>query len=56
MGATFALVAVVPTGWMFGVVMTINGLSLFWMVVYSYLVYRRDPDRTQPAATSPSSE
>jgi uncharacterized membrane protein len=56
MGATFALLAGVPTGWMFAVVMTINGLSLLWMVVYSYLVYRHDPDRTQPAATSPSSE
>jgi uncharacterized membrane protein len=56
MGATFALLALVPTGWMFAIVMTINGLCLAWMVVYSYLVYRRDPDRTQPAATSPGGE
>ena len=56
MGGTFALLALVPTGWMFAAVMTLNGACLVWIVVYSYLVYRRDPHRTQPAATSPSAE
>jgi uncharacterized membrane protein len=56
MGATFGVLALVPTGWMFAFVMTINGVSLVWMIVYSYLVYRNDPNRTQPAATSPGQE
>jgi uncharacterized membrane protein len=56
MGGTFALLAMVPTGWMFAAVMTLNGACLVWMVVYSYLVYRRDPHRTQPAATSPGTD
>lgn len=56
MGGLFALLALVQTGWMFATVMTLDGLCLVWMFVYSYLVYRRDPDRTPPAATSPGTE
>jgi uncharacterized membrane protein len=56
MGALFVLLALVPTGWMFAVTMTIDAICLIWMIVYSYLVYRRDPHRTSPAATSPGAE
>jgi uncharacterized membrane protein len=56
MGALFVLLALVQTTWMFITVFTINGLCILWMVVYSYLVYRSDPDRTSPAATSPGNE
>ena len=56
MGALFALLALVQTTWMFIAVFTINALCILWMVVYSYLVYRGDPDRTSPAATLPGSE
>jgi hypothetical protein len=56
MGALSVMLALVQTGWMFAAVMTIDGLCLVWMTIYSYLVYRRDPHRTQPAATSPGGE
>lgn len=56
MGGLFALLALVQTGWMFATVMVLDGLCLVWMFVYSYLVFRRDPDRTPPAATSPGTE
>jgi uncharacterized membrane protein len=56
MGALFMLLAMVQATWMFIVVFTINALCILWMVVYSYLVYRRDPDRTSPAATLPGNE
>lgn len=39
--------------------MTILGFcaaSVLWIFVYSYVVYRRDPDRMTPAGTSPSPE
>jgi uncharacterized membrane protein len=56
MGLLFLPLAVVPTTWMFIVVFTIDGICLAWMIVYSYLIYRRDPNRTSPAATSPGTE
>ncbi|HEY6565141.1 MAG TPA: SdpI family protein, partial [Pirellulaceae bacterium] len=31
-----------------------SGAALLGVVVYSYLVYRADPERTTPAGTSPS--
>jgi uncharacterized membrane protein len=31
-------------------------VALVLLFIYSYLVYRRDPHRTHPAATSPSSD
>ena len=56
MGGLFVLLALVQTTWMFIVVFTINALCILWMVLYSYLVYRGDPDRTSPAATLPGNE
>jgi hypothetical protein len=56
MGALFVLLALAQTTWTFITVFTINGLCILWTVVYSYLVYRSDPHRTSPAATSPGNE
>jgi uncharacterized membrane protein len=56
MGLLFFVLAVVPNGWAFAVVLAIDAVCVVWMVVYSYLVYRRDPNRTSPAATSPGTE
>jgi uncharacterized membrane protein len=56
MGLLFLVLAVAPTTWMLIVVFTVDGVCLLWMIVYSYLVYRSDPNRTSPAATSPGSD
>jgi uncharacterized membrane protein len=56
MGLLFLVLAVVPATGMFIGVFTIDGICLAWMVVYSYLVYRSDPHRTSPAATSPGTD
>jgi uncharacterized membrane protein len=56
MGVLFIVLAFAQTIWVFIAVMTINALCLTWLVVYSYLVYCRDPHRTSPAATSPGVE
>jgi uncharacterized membrane protein len=56
MGALFFVLALVQTGWMFAIMLAIDGLCLAWIVAYSYVVYRRDPQRMQPAATSPGTE
>jgi uncharacterized membrane protein len=56
MGLLFLVLAIVPATWMFIVVFAIDGISLAWMIVYSYLVYRSDPHRTSPAATSPGTD
>ena len=53
MGLLLAALAVFRTTWMLVVMVTIDGLCLTWIVVYSYLVYRRDPDRISPAGISP---
>jgi len=53
MGLLLAALAVFRTTWMLIVMVTIDGLCLAWMVVYSYLVYRRDPNRISPAGISP---
>jgi uncharacterized membrane protein len=53
MGLLLAALAVFRTTWMLVVMVTIDGLCLAWIVVYSYLVYRRDPNRTSPAGISP---
>jgi uncharacterized membrane protein len=56
MGVLFAFAAVVQAGWMFVAAVGATGICAAWMIVYSYLVYRRDPNRTPPAGTSPSAD
>jgi uncharacterized membrane protein len=56
MGALFLVLVIVPNGWMFAVILTIDAICVVWLMIYSYLVYRRDPHRTHPAATSPGTE
>jgi uncharacterized membrane protein len=55
-GVLFAIAAIVQTGWMFIAAVGATGICAVWMVVYSYLVYRRDPNRTSPAGTSPDAD
>jgi uncharacterized membrane protein len=56
MGAGFAIVAFVHNTWTFAVMATFDAVCLVWIVVYSYLVYRRDPHPMPPAGTSPSAD
>jgi uncharacterized membrane protein len=53
MGLLLAALAVFRTTWMLVVMVTVDGLCLAWIIVYSYLVYRRDPNRISPAGISP---
>jgi uncharacterized membrane protein len=56
MGLLFFPVALIQTTWALMAMLVIDAVCIAWMVVYSYLVYRNDPQRTPPAGTSPSAE
>jgi uncharacterized membrane protein len=56
MGVLFAALGLIQTGWMLIAMLAIDAACLAWMIVYSYLVYRDDPDRTSPASVSPSAD
>ncbi len=43
-------------GWMLAVVLGMSAAMLLWVVIYSYVIWRNDPDRLSPAGTSPSPE
>lgn len=40
-------------GWMLTAQMAYGAVSLAWIFIYSYLVFRNDPERISPAGTSP---
>lgn len=44
-GALFAIIGIAPNPWTLGIVMSISGISVVGLLVYSYIVYRRDPER-----------
>lgn len=56
MALSMAAAGIVRTAWMLLAAITICVLCVGWSVVYSYLVYRRDPDRFPPAGVSPGTE
>jgi uncharacterized membrane protein len=56
MGLLFIVLTFKPSWWMFATVLAIDAACIIWMVVYSYIVYRSDPQRTSPAGTSPGGE
>ncbi len=50
----FAIVwAIAQNAWVFGAMLGVDGVCLVTLVVYSYLVYRKDPARISPADTRP---
>jgi uncharacterized membrane protein len=53
MGLLLAALAVFRTTWMLILMVVVDVVCLAWMVIYSYLVYRRDPNRISPAGISP---
>jgi uncharacterized membrane protein len=56
MGGAFIIAAFVPTAAVIIAAVAFQVLCFVWLVVYSYLVYRRDPHCMPPAGTSPTSE
>jgi uncharacterized membrane protein len=56
MGLLMVITGAVQTPWIFVTVLIFYGICLAWMIVYSYLVYRHDPDRISPAGTAPSND
>jgi uncharacterized membrane protein len=56
MGLMFFVLAFQQTFWMLIAVLTFHALAVVSMLVYSYLVYRRDPQRVHAAAISPDEQ
>jgi uncharacterized membrane protein len=52
MGAAMALWGLVPATWSFVAMLTMVGVSVAWILIYSYVVYRQDPDRTSKSIHS----
>jgi immunity protein, SdpI family len=53
LGPLVALTGMLRSNAFFIATLVLGGLGLAWVVVYSYLVYRADPDRVPPSGTSP---
>jgi uncharacterized membrane protein len=56
MALTIALLGIIQTAWMLAVMAGVFVVCVTWMVVYSYVVYRRDPERISPAGVAPAEE
>jgi uncharacterized membrane protein len=56
LGPLLAVSGIARSSWLLVATLAAGGAGLAWLVVYSYLVYRTDPDRMTPAGTSPSGE
>ena len=56
MGLLFFPVALIQTTWSLVAMLVIDACMLGWLVVYSYLVYRSDPQRMPPAGTLPHAD
>jgi uncharacterized membrane protein len=52
MGAAMALWGLLPAAWSFVVMLVVVGASVAWILIYSYVVYRQDPDRTSRSIPS----
>jgi len=55
MGLLAVAWAILQNAWMLGVMIAVDIACGISLVVYSYLVYRKDPARTSPADTQPAS-
>jgi uncharacterized membrane protein len=55
MGLLAVAWAILQNAWMLGVMITVDIACGISLVVYSYLVYRKDPARMSPADTQPAS-
>lgn len=55
-GVAFASIAIVQNAWYAGAVIAGFLVSVIWLIFYSYLVWRSDPDKISAAAVSPARE
>jgi uncharacterized membrane protein len=55
MGVLMMACAAVRTEWAFVTMFSVGAVVVLGLVVYSYLQWRRDPDKTPPAGTQPAS-
>ncbi|WP_010587513.1 SdpI family protein [Schlesneria paludicola] len=53
MGVAVAGVGVIASAWTMALAIAVNMIAILWMVIYSYLVWRGDPDRLPATAVSP---
>lgn len=53
MGIAMGSVGFIPSPWMMALAIAVNVIAILWMVVYSYLVWRNDPDRLPATSISP---
>ncbi|HEV3302362.1 MAG TPA: SdpI family protein [Planctomycetaceae bacterium] len=56
MGLLAVAWAILQNAWMLGVMITVDFACGISLVVYSYLIYRKDPARMSPADTQPAAE
>jgi uncharacterized membrane protein len=56
MGVTIGMYGFKQTNWMIALMATDVIVSLVWIFVYSYLVWRDDPDRLNPTSISPATD
>lgn len=52
MGLGMAIVGLWPYGWVLAAVLTFDGCAVIFLIVYSYVIWRGDPDRIAPAGVS----
>jgi uncharacterized membrane protein len=56
MGLLFFPVALIQTKWSLITMLVVDGAFIVWLLVYSYVVFRNDPQRTPPAGTLPNAD
>ncbi len=54
LGLALILAALIHTAWALTAVMALFVVAVVWLTVYSYLVWRADPDKVSPAGTLPA--
>ena len=56
MGLLAIVWGLMQTPWIFGAMLAVDVACLLLLVMYSYVVYRHDPQRGGPAGTSPAAD
>jgi immunity protein, SdpI family len=56
MGLFLIALAVIPNVWMLMAMLVVDAVCVVWMFVYSYLVYRDDPERSPPGGMTTNAE
>lgn len=54
MGVLMMLCAALRAEWALWIMLVVGGAGVLGLVVYSYVLWRRDPDKTPPAGTQPA--